>query len=59
MDVAVGHRVLEQHQPVGVLQHHAQAIAAVAVALVGQPQRDQLPAFLPRDAARREQLRRS
>ena len=37
LHIAVGHRVLEQHQAIGVLQHDTQAETALAVALVGQP----------------------
>ncbi len=54
----VGKRVLEQRQAVAILEQHVQAEAALAVALVARPQRDELPALFPGEPAGGEELRR-
>ncbi len=57
--LAVGQRVLEQRQSVGVHEQDAQAKASPTIALVAPPQRDELPAFLPSQAARGQKLSRA
>ncbi len=51
-------RVLEHDEAVGILHHDAERIAALAVAIVACPQRDQVRALLPCDATGRQQSHR-
>ena len=52
----IGQRVLEDREAVRIVQRDAQQEAAMAVALVARPERDEMAAAFPREPARRQQL---
>src|ERR1700694_629556 len=56
---AVGQRVLQQRQTIAVFQQYAQTEAALPVAFVARPQGDELPALLPGEPARGNELARA